>query len=470
MILAFCDALSAALAWGLGLRYIGIKRKSLVPAVAAAGVLGGLAGWLCAAWEACAAGEGLLPRILCGLLPLAVCLVLPAVVRLGFRRCRGDAWLAFCLALGARSVLGFAGKALGGFGPWAMAAATAVFLALFLVLTLRLSANFPDVEWRSYYTSPSGEGLPLRPGHIYAIAAVTGGVTAVSYATACLFQVLCGGSCGLAPGTMVWGNAAEGNTALADPWSRGAVLWDAVLWAVVLALLFWGGILLMLLIHTYKKEHMAVMMEQQYRDEVLSFMDVIRSQRHDYNFHVQTIAGLVREGRYEECEKYVDELEEDSASMNVLLPVKDPAIAAMLHAFLLKAGRENIRLTIDIQNDLSAIATNVYETNKIISNLLQNALDETMNHKDKSWGIHLMILKRGEYCVIRVANALEQPELTAQALDKIYQRGYTTKPDHDGVGLSSIRALVARYRGTIYTQLEDHIIHFVVKIPVNYAR
>lgn len=38
------------------------------------------------------------------------------------------------------------------------------------------------------------------------------------------------------------------------------------------------------------------------------------------------------------------------------------------------------------------------------------------------------------------------------------------------MGLSSIKALAARYRGTVYTQLEGNVIHFVAKIPINYAK
>ena len=33
--------------------------------------------------------------------------------------------------------------------------------------------------------------------------------------------------------------------------------------------------------------------------------------------------------------------------------------------------------------------------------------------------------------------------------------------------MSSIRLLAARYHGTVYTQLEENIIHFVAKIPID---
>ncbi len=67
---------------------------------------------------------------------------------------------------------------------------------------------------------------------------------------------------------------------------------------------------------------------------------MIRSQRHDYNFHVQTISGLIRQGKIDDCLRYVNALEEDSAIMNAILPVKDPAIAALIHNFQIMAVRE----------------------------------------------------------------------------------------------------------------------------------
>ena len=65
---------------------------------------------------------------------------------------------------------------------------------------------------------------------------------------------------------------------------------------------------------------------------------------------------------------------------------------------------------------------------------------------------------------------MEEQRNAAEELGRIYQQGYSTKQGHDGVGLSSIKTLAARYRGTVYTQLEGNVIHFVAKIPINYAK
>lgn len=246
-------------------------------------------------------------------------------------------------------------------------------------------------------------------------------------------------------------------------------LWGCALLCLLNAAVYWLGMWLMILISDYRKEHTAVLAEQQYRGEMQSFLNVIRSQRHDNNFHVQTIAGLIRQNKVEDCLRYVDALEEYVAIMNAVLPIRDPAISAMIHNFRLMAVRQGTELHIDIHYDLAQIITNVYETNKIISNLLQNAIDEVSTHEDKSYGIWLTILKRGEYCVIRVSNKVREIP-TQEELGNIYRQGYTTKRGHEGVGLSSLQTLVGKYKGAVYTQMEGDVIQFVARIPINYAK
>lgn len=248
---------------------------------------------------------------------------------------------------------------------------------------------------------------------------------------------------------------------------------ESVIGCTLLCLLgsavFWLSVWLIVVINNYDKERSSLLAEQQYRGEMQNFLNVIRSQRHDFNFHVQTISGLIRQNKMEDCRRYINALEEDVAIMNAVLPVRDPAISALIHNFRLMAVRQGTELHMDIHYDLSQIATNVYETNKIISNLLQNAIDEVATHEDKSHGIWLTILKRGEYCVIRVSNKLKT-HLSQEELNNIYRQGYTTKQGHEGVGLSSLRTLIGRYNGVIYTQVEGDEIQFVARVPINYAK
>ncbi len=239
----------------------------------------------------------------------------------------------------------------------------------------------------------------------------------------------------------------------------------AVLFAAGAALC-WGTLYTVSLTVAYRRERLTTLIDQDYRNEMQSFMSVIRSQRHDYNFHVQALTGLIDAGNINECRQYLHHLVQDSAAMNVILPVKDPAIGALIFSFRTMAMEYGIELHMDIQNDLSCVVTSVYETNKVIGNLLQNAMDEVKTHKDKSFGIHLYILKRGENCIIHVANRITPREDAEAYIRGMYSPDSSTKAGHEGIGLSSVRNMLRRYRGVVYSRIDGDVIHCFAKIPL----
>ncbi len=51
-------------------------------------------------------------------------------------------------------------------------------------------------------------------------------------------------------------------------------------------------------------------------------------------------------------------------------------------------------------------------------------------------------------------------------LQNIYKPGYSAKANHEGIGLTSVRKLLERYRGVVYSRVDEDIIHFVAKIPL----
>ncbi len=341
--------------------------------------------------------------------------------------------LAYFMAVGTYCLL-FGNCLLAG-AAWKSVIAIPVSVAMCAVLVLTAffcRSFFPPADWEMFFESKSPERFTVRKVHIW----VAVGLMAVCEG---LFQYL------IVPG-------------LHRPASAAACICSCAL--------YFCAVYAICLMVAYRRERLATLVEQDYRNEMQAYMSVIRSQRHDYNFHVQALAGLFRKGNMDECRAYLDNLVRDSTELNTYLPIKDPAIAALVFSFRTMALEHGIELHMDIQNDLSDVVTSVYETNKVIGNLLQNAIDEVRTHKDKSFGIHLYILKRGEDCIIHVANKVTLKENTASFLQDIYKPGHSTKDGHEGIGLSSIQNLLCRYRGVVYSRMDDDIIHFVAKIPM----
>lgn len=147
--------------------------------------------------------------------------------------------------------------------------------------------------------------------------------------------------------------------------------------ALLITALFWAALSLLPMLTAYGRKRAQSEAETVYRQDMTTFMNVVRSQRHDYNLHVQTVASLIAQEKWEDCRSYVHALTQDTAEINTVLPISDPAVAALIGNFKTLAAQRGIRLVTDIRDDLSKVVTGAYETNKILGNLLQNALDET---------------------------------------------------------------------------------------------
>lgn len=241
---------------------------------------------------------------------------------------------------------------------------------------------------------------------------------------------------------------------------------DVVTKILLTTAVFWLSLAVMVLLVICGQKQEQSMEENNYHNDMKTYMNVVRSQRHDYNLHVQTVASLIAQQKWEECRSYVNALVQDTKQMNAVLPVKDPAVAGLIYNYRILAAQSGISLLLDVRDDMADVVTSAYETNKIIGNLLQNALDELS--RDSAPGeIILSIFKRGEYCLVCVSNKVMDKEAFVRRQDEIFYQGFTTKQGHDGIGLSSIRALARQVGGDVTVWMEEDTVHFVASIPMH---
>lgn len=209
-------------------------------------------------------------------------------------------------------------------------------------------------------------------------------------------------------------------------------------------------------------QRIEAIIDKQYQSELLNFMQIIRSQRHDFNFHIQAISGMIEQGRYSECTDYVRSMVKTTTAMNDMLPLHDPAVSAMINSFREMAAQKDVELQIAISNDLQQVSCTVYEINTIIGNLIQNAMDELEQNKDLQPWISVLILKRGGNHIIKITNPCHQAEETIR---NCFNPGFTTKQAHEGIGLTTVMRIVTKYHGAVFTEFDDGLISFIAQIP-----
>lgn len=199
-----------------------------------------------------------------------------------------------------------------------------------------------------------------------------------------------------------------------------------------------------------------------WQKESRDYMNTIRSQRHDFNLHLHAISGLVNSGKYEESKLYVQKLVSEASDVNDIMPVCDAVVGSMLYNMRKEARARGSNIHYTITYDMEDILCNGFECNKIIGNLLQNALDALQTPEDKAYGIHLSIFKRGGNTVIVSENRfVGDPNRIA----KVFEPGYSTKKGHDGIGLSMVMRTVEHYGGRVYPEFDEEKIRFIVNVP-----
>lgn len=203
------------------------------------------------------------------------------------------------------------------------------------------------------------------------------------------------------------------------------------------------------------------LVDKQYQNDLLNFMQVIRSQRHDFNFHMRTLSGLIHQKQYSACDEYIEEMLQNTTDMNDILPLHHPAISAMINAFWEIAKQKGIDFNVNISSDLAQLPCTIYETNTIIGNLLQNAIDE-LEQSGASGPICLLILFRSGTYIIRVSNPCSK---SPEEFQSIFRPGYTTKQSHEGIGLTTVRRIVTRHDGNVFPEFENGTISLIVQIP-----
>ncbi len=231
--------------------------------------------------------------------------------------------------------------------------------------------------------------------------------------------------------------------------------------AIVLA-----AVLLLQRLAVYAAARVEALVDKQYQTELLNFMQIIRSQRHDFNFHIQAISGMIEDGKYQECNDYIHTMVKVTTAMNDVLPVKHPAVSAMLNSFRELAAQKRIAFDVSISNDLSQIPCTIYEINTVIGNLIQNAVDEVeQNHPSRPW-ISVLILKRGGSHIIKVTNPCSRDP---GEFKNCFQAGYTTKQSHEGIGLATVSRIVSKYHGSVFPEFDDGVVSFIVQLAGSYS-
>jgi len=196
------------------------------------------------------------------------------------------------------------------------------------------------------------------------------------------------------------------------------------------------------------------------------YADTLRSQAHEYSNKLQTIAGLIEIGAFDEALELVGRESRDHQSLIHLLAesIKEPTLSGCLLGKFNRAHELGIELVIDPESRLQALPAHVAADQlvTIVGNLLDNAFEATVAAKGRK--VTLSISDYGDDMIFEVEDQGAGIDETHAAA--IFEKGFSTKKQEGhGWGLYLASQTARQLQGSIVLEQPESGARLIAYLP-----
>ena len=172
----------------------------------------------------------------------------------------------------------------------------------------------------------------------------------------------------------------------------------------------------------------------------------LRAQRHDFLNHLQVVYSLMEMQEYDEANAYIERVYGDITTLSRALKTANPAINALLHVKLAACEKMGIRVDLHINSAWENLPVPGWELCKVLSNLLDNAMDALEGTASPCIGLTLTEDLRN----FRFSVDNNGPAIPLNVQSRIFLPGITSKGEGHGMGLAIVRDTLRSYGGDIH--------------------
>lgn len=191
----------------------------------------------------------------------------------------------------------------------------------------------------------------------------------------------------------------------------------------------------------------------------------LRAQRHDFMNHLQVVFSLLELEDYKEASDYIERVYGDIRRVSRTLKTAHPAINALLAAKVGDCEARGVHVDLQIESPWAGLPVESWEMCRVLGNLIDNAMDAMKDAPEPRLLIRLSESVQSYTFVIANNGPMIQPSIA----ERIFQRGFSTKGEGRGMGLSIVRGIMESGGGRLTLVSDERETRFEGTLPKTIA-
>lgn len=193
------------------------------------------------------------------------------------------------------------------------------------------------------------------------------------------------------------------------------------------------------------EKELELQMNQLYGASFKELIETLQEKQHDFHNHIQAIKSQhyaihTYDELVEAQEKYCDILVDDFKYYK-LLNKDNPIITGFLYGKFTEAHRQGISIDYQVELDGNIENIPIHTLVELIGILWDNAVDFVKEWEEKY--IRILLEKHKDNIKIEVSNPVH--DITMEEISQLFDRGYSQKKEHSGIGLSKLKKYAEKY-------------------------
>lgn len=155
---------------------------------------------------------------------------------------------------------------------------------------------------------------------------------------------------------------------------------------------------------------------------------------------------------------YYSELLDDCQKVNNLYTlspdvINNSAIYSLLTSKYHKADELGITINLEVFLNLNELTMKIYEFTRALGILMDNAIEASSECEEKIINVQIRKETNRNRQILVIENTYKEKDIN---IDKIFEKGYSSKPNNTGLGLWEVRQIMKKNKNlNLYTTKND---------------